>query len=423
MSDIFGKCAAYARRRQSFSPDEQRMAAALFSSPSPPGNAGPWMQENGRRLLQFASNDYLGLASHAEIRAAAAAVTARHGIGAPMGSRLLTGTTTDHLALETEIAAFKTQEAAVVFPSGAMAMMGVIATLADKRDVLLLDEYAHHSLVLGAKVSGAEMHFFRHNDVAHLEWILENQVQDRSAAIIVDGVYSMQGDIAPLPELVELKKEFGARLLIDDAHGNGVLGPQGRGTAAHFGLEHYIDLELGTFSKAFGTIGGFVAGDREVIDYIRYTAPTLVFSKAMPLAVVAATRKSLELVQAADDRRVTVWRNRKLLQTKLRAAGYTVGRTQTPITPVKCHGNEALHLAYELRESCGIWVAPVVYPAVRMGESMLRVIPTAAHAPADIDLLVHSLLEIRTSVVLGALAAGLYARNGGATAEPASLGL
>jgi 8-amino-7-oxononanoate synthase len=420
MADIFDKCVSFARQRQAFSPNEQRMAAGLFSSPSPPGNAGPWTHGDGRDMLQFASNDYLGLASHPDIRAAAAEVAAQYGIGAPMGSRLLTGTTAEHLALEAELAAFKLHEASVVFPAGAMAMMGMLAALADRRDVLLLDEYAHHTLAMGAKLSGAEIHYFRHNDVAHLESILEHHLRDRSGAIIVDGVYSMQGDVAPLPELVELKKEYGVRLFVDDAHGNGVWGEHGRGTSSHFGLEHYIDLEMGTFSKALGTIGGFVAGDRSVIDYLRYTAPTLVFTKSLPLAVVVATRKALELVRAADDRRSALWRNRDWLQKRLVECGFSLGRTQTAITPIRCANNDALHIAFELRQTCGIWVAPVVYPAVPMGESMLRVIPTAAHSQADLELLVKNLVEVRASMVLGALGAGWLGKFGArqSMAEP-----
>ena len=194
-------------------------------------------------------------------------------------------------------------------------------------------------------------------------------------------------------------------MIVDDAHGTGVCGEHGRGTAAHFGVEREIDLHAGTFSKALGTLGGFVAGDRTVIEYLRYNAPTLLFTKAMPLAVVAATCKSLELLQQADDRRERLWANRQRLQDGLRSHGLQIGRTQTPITPIQFTGTDALYYAHRLRTTYDIWVAPVVYPAVPLGQSILRVIPTAMHTAADIDLLLDALAKIRGSTILGSLLA------------------
>ncbi len=247
------------------------------------------------------------------------------------------------------------------------------------------------------------MLYFRHNDLNHLATLLGECPVSRAVAVIVDGVYSMQGDLGPLPEIVELTKRFHARLIVDDAHGTGVFGEEGRGTAAAQGVEAEIDLHAGTFSKALGTYGGFVAGPREIIEFVRYNAPTFIFSKAMPLAVVAATQKSLELLQAGDARRQRLAANRRRLQEGLVSRGFNIGVTQSPITPIHFADMESLYLANELKRCYGIWAAPVVYPAVPMGQSILRVIPTAMHAADDIDYLLNALATIRASMIMGAM--------------------
>jgi 8-amino-7-oxononanoate synthase len=404
VEDIFAKCHEFFNAPKVVPADELALAAEMFLAHSPNANAGPWMEIDGRRVLQLSTNNYLGLATHPQVCAAATEVVQRYGIGAPMGSRLLTGNTAAHEELEAALAAFKRCEAALVFPSGALAMMGALGCLAGPGDILLLDEFAHTTLVCGAKISGAEIRTFRHNDLDHLESQLKKIAGSRPTAIVVDGVYSMDGDLSPLQELVELKERFGARLLVDDAHGTGVFGPEGRGTAAHFDVEAKIDLHLGTFSKAFGTIGGFVAGKKEVVDFIRFRAPTFVFTKSTPLAVVAATRAALELVRGGEDLRKRLWSNTARLQRGLRERGFAIGKTQSPITPIEMEGSEALRIAHTLRTVYDIWVTPVVYPAIRLGRSILRVIPTAAHTPEDIDYFLESLTAVRASMVLGSLA-------------------
>ena len=403
MEDIFAKCREFLTGPKVVPPEELALAAEMFLARSPNANAGPWMEVEGRRVLQLSTNNYLGLATHPEVCAAAAEVVSRYGMGAPMGSRLLTGNTEAHEELESRLAAFKRCEAALVFPSGALAMMGAIGCLAGPGDILLLDEFAHTTLVCGAKISGAEIRTFRHNDLDHLESQLKKIAGARPTAIVVDGVYSMDGDLSPLKELVELKDRYGARLLVDDAHGTGVFGPEGRGTAAHFDVESRIDLHLGTFSKAFGTIGGFVAGPKEVVDFIRFRAPTFVFTKSTPLAVVAATRVALELVRQGEDLRRQLWANTRRLQEGLRERGFSIGNTQSPITPIEMEGLEALRVAHSLRTLYNIWVTPVVYPAIRLGRSILRVIPTAVHTPEDIDYFLESLTAVRASMILGSL--------------------
>ncbi len=403
MNDIFDKCRQFLAGPKMLRREKSTLAAQLFSSASPPGNAGPWIEANGRRLLQFSSNNYLGLAMHPEIRQRAVEVVRRYGIGSPMGSRLLTGTTEHHLALEASVAKFKQTEAALTFATGAMAMMGTLACLARSDDLLILDERAHATLVCGGRISGAQMLFFRHNDVEHLERILGRWAGRKPAAIVVDGIYSMGGDMAPLPDLVALKTRYGVRLIVDDAHGTGVCGENGRGTAALLGVEEDVDLHLGTFSKAVGTMGGFVAGTRAVIEYLRYNAPTFVFSKAMPLAIAVATHRALELLQRADQQRRLLWENKQRLQEGLKRRGFAIGDTQSPITPIEIEGTEAIYFAQELRQVYGIWASPVLYPAVPLGTSILRVIPTALHTDSEIEYLLGSLTTIRGSMILGSM--------------------
>ncbi len=404
-NDIFAKCQEFLTAPKTIRVQEFEIAAELFADVSPGNNAGPWIDANGRRLLQFSTNNYLGLAMHPDIRQRATEVVEQYGVSCPMGSRLMTGNTISHLELEDRIATFKQRPAALVFSAGAMATMGTLACLARPSDLLVLDEYAHASLVCGAKISGAEVRVFRHNDMDHLESILRKVSGSRAVAVVVDGVYSMQGDVGPLDELVDLKNRYGARLIVDDAHGTGVFGPNGRGTAAHFGVHDQVDLEIGTFSKAIGTLGGFIAGNKAVVEYVRFNAPTMVFTKAMPLAIVAATQVGLELLENAEPQRKRLWENTKRLQSGLRKCGFKLGNTQSPITPIQCNGTDAIHLAYELRKTCNIWVSPVVYPAVPLGKSIIRVIPTALHSDAEIDHLIHSLARVRGSMILGALTA------------------
>jgi 8-amino-7-oxononanoate synthase len=403
MADIFDKCEQFFTSPRGLGEEDQALAARLFARVSPAANSGPWMEVDGRRFLQFSSNDYLGLAGHPAIRTRAAELAEQYGIYSPMGSRMMTGTTDLHLELERKLAVFKRCEAALAFATGSFAMMGVLAALAGPRDVLVMDEHAHASLVCGAKISGARMVIFRHNDVAHLESVLQQIPDEVARSIVVDGVYSMQGDIAPLQEIVALKKKYDARLIVDDAHGTGVFGENGRGVASHLGVEEDVDLHLGTFSKALGTIGGFAAGDGMVIEYLRYHAPTFVFTKSLPLVVVGATLVSLDLLQKADDARARSWENARYLQGRLQECGMGVGRTQSPITPIQVEDDSAFYLAEKLHNDACIWVVPVVYPAVPMGKSILRVIPTALHQRQDLDYLVESLMTVKGSVVIGSM--------------------
>jgi len=398
VADIFDRCMRFREEQRIAAQEDLPIVERVIFGVSPTENAGPWIEANGRRMLQFSTNDYLGMSVHPEVRAVAAEYAARYGISAPMGARPLTGTIELHLEFERRIADFKRTEAALSFTMGAGAMIGAIACLARQGDLLIMDQLAHASLVCGGKISGASIKFFRHNDPENLERVLKRSDPARPKLIVVDGVYSMNGDIAPLREICDLKERYGARLFMDDAHGHGVCGDHGRGAAEMLGVEERIDLHAGTFSKAFGTYGGFIAGPKEVVFYVRCLAPTILFTKAAPACVVAATMKSLELVRKANDRRKRVWDNARYLQGLLRERGFEVGDTQTPITPIRLGDHCAVHCADILRRKHGVWVSAVVYPAVRRGNGIIRAIPTALHTHEDVDYLVNSLEAARAEV-------------------------
>ncbi|MFW6107638.1 MAG: aminotransferase class I/II-fold pyridoxal phosphate-dependent enzyme [bacterium] len=391
MADIFDRCVHFLSEQRIATAEDLTVASRVLFDESPIDNAGPALQLHGREGVQFSTNDYLGMSIHPEVLAAGRESVDRYGLGAPMGARPLTGTTELHLELEREIADYKGTEASLTFSMGAGAMMGAVACLAQPGDLLIYDQLAHASLVCGGKISGASIKYFRHNDPASLERVLESADPGENKLVVVDGVYSMNGDIAPLPDICDLCERYDARLFVDDAHGHGVCGANGRGVAETLGVEDRIDIQAGTFSKAFGTYGGFVAAAKEVIFYIRCMAPTILFTKAAPACVVAATRKSLELVRKADDRRKRLWANARRLQRTLTERGFDVGETETPITPISFVGNSALYVADVLRRKYRIWVSPVVYPAVRRNSAIIRVIPTALHTDEQIDYLVDSL--------------------------------
>jgi 8-amino-7-oxononanoate synthase len=395
VADLFQKCFEFKEKTRIIADEYKAVAEKILFDLSPVENYGPRMVKDGRTYLQFSTNDYLGLTAHPEVTKAGLEAAQKWGICAPMGARPLTGTTPLHMELEREVADFKRTEGALTFSTGANAMMGVIACLFGADDLIILDQYAHASLVCGARISRAKMHFFRHNDPKALEKLLAKSDPNQTKGVVIDGVYSMRGDIAPIPEIVEVTKKYGARLLIDDAHGTGVNGENGRGTAERLNCEDGVDLHLGTFSKAFVTSGGFVAGPAEVVEFIRYLAPTMLFTKSTSAIVVCATLASLRAARAEPERRKRLWENTRFLQDGLREMGAYIGNTQTPITPIQMNGTGAVVMAALLRERYGIWAAAVTYPAIRFGTSILRVIPTANHTREDLETFLKAMTELK----------------------------
>ncbi|RMG80082.1 MAG: aminotransferase class I/II-fold pyridoxal phosphate-dependent enzyme [Chloroflexi bacterium] len=337
----------------------------------------------GKEVVMIGSNNYLGLTTDPRVRKAAADALAKYGTSVT-GSRFLNGTLELHLELDRRLAQFVGKEAAIVFPTGYQANVGVISALIGREDVVVLDKEAHASIVDGALMSHGTIKRFRHNDLKHLETVLGNLSPDVRALVVVDGVYSMAGDICPLPEIIQICKKYGARLLVDDAHGIGVTG-NGRGTAAHFGLTDEVDLIMGTFSKSFASIGGFIAGDADVIHYIQHHARSLIFSAALPAPNAATVLAALDIIENEPERVEQLWENAEYMRNGLKELGYNIGTSNTPIIPVIIGEQYRTVLTWAALIEEGVYTNPVVPPATPPNGSLLRTSYTATHRKEHLD--------------------------------------
>ncbi len=348
---------------------------------------------NGKNVLMFGSNSYLGLTTHPQVLEAAESAVRKYGSSCS-GSRFLNGTTDMHEELEHKLARFLNKEEVLVFSTGFQVNLGVLPTIAKQGDVLLLDRLNHASIYEGAKLSDASSVVFRHNDMKSLEKKL-SQLQDANHRIIVvDGIFSMEGNIAKLPEIVELAKKYKASVMSDCAHAIGVLGDHGRGTPDHFGINDEIELIGGTFSKSLASLGGFVAGDRETIQYIRHVARSLIFSASMTPSSTAATIAALEIMQSDDSRRLKLWENTNHALDRLKDLGFDTGEAETPIIPIYIRDNDkAYKMTMRLFEE-GVFVNPVVAPAVGPEDTLIRFSLMATHSIDQIDIAIDKILMI-----------------------------
>lgn len=343
-----------------------------------------WVVIDGRKLLMLGSNNYLGLTTDPRLKEAAIRATERYGTGCT-GSRFLNGTLDIHEELERKLARFFKKEDCIVFSTGFQTNLGTIASLVHKGDVVITDRYDHASIVDGCRLSFGEARRFRHNDMASLKRVLESIPQDSGKLIVVDGIFSMEGDIAPLPQIVELAKGYGAKVMVDDAHSVGVLGERGAGTAEHFGLEDEVDLIMGTFSKSFASLGGFVAGKREVITYIRHQARALIFSASMPPSAVATVLAALEIIEHEPERRRRLWQNAHHILKGLKELGFDTGNAHSPIIPIIIGDQDrAIGFWHGLYEA-GLFTNPVIPPATPPGRSLIRTSYMATHTQEDMD--------------------------------------
>ena len=344
----------------------------------------PMVTMDGQRVIMLGSNNYLGLTNHPEIKQAAAVALDTYGTGTA-GSRFLNGTLEIHVELEEKLAQFMGRDAALTFSTGFQVNLGVISSLVDRKDVVILDSLDHACIIDGARLSFGRVLKYPHNNMEALEERLRSVDGDRSRMIIVDGVFSMEGDLADLPRIVELKKKFDARLMVDDAHGIGVMGAHGRGTMEHFGLEEEADLVMGTFSKSLATVGGFVAGDSKVIDYIKHNARSLMFSAAPPPASVASVIKALEIIEREPERRQRLWENTDYMKHEFSTMGYDTGASASPVIPlVVGEDMAAFKMTIRLQEE-GVFANPVVSPAVPEGRAMMRTSYMATHTRDHLD--------------------------------------
>ncbi len=344
----------------------------------------PVVVHDGRELVMLGSNNYLGLTNHPEVKEAATVALALYGTGCA-GSRLLNGTLDIHVQLEERIAEFLGREAALTFSTGFQVNLGVLSCLLGRQDVVFLDALDHACIIDGARLGFGRSHKFRHNDVDDLAKKLGAAPAEKGKLICVDGVFSMEGDVAPLPEIVAAAKDFGARVMVDDAHGLGVFGENGRGTPEHFGVENEVDLVMGTFSKSLAAVGGFVAGDATVIDYIKHHARSGIFSAAPPPASVAAASKALELVEREPERRKRLWETTCYMKRELVALGYDTGTSASPVIPVLVGGEIESFLMTRKLQDEGVFANPVISPAVPPDRSMIRTSYMATHTQAHLD--------------------------------------
>jgi len=353
----------------------------------------PVVTIDGRELVMLGSNNYLGLTNHPEVKAAAAAALERYGTGCA-GSRLLNGTLDIHVALEERLAAFMRRDAALTFSTGFQVNLGVLSCLLGRRDTVLLDALDHACILDGARLGFGTIWKFKHNDIGSLERKLAAVPAECGRLIVVDGVFSMEGDLCKLPEIVKAKERHGARLMIDDAHGLGVFGESGRGTAEHFGLEAEVDLVMGTFSKSLATVGGFVAGDAAVIDFIKHQARSGIFSAAPPPASVAAASKALDIVEREPERRKQLWENTCYMKRELAALGFDTGESESPVIPLAV-GDDllAFRMVQRLHEE-GVFVNCVISPAVPVGRAMIRTSYMATHTRSLLDRALDALARV-----------------------------
>jgi 8-amino-7-oxononanoate synthase len=326
----------------------------------------------------------MGLVSHPKVIEAARAALEKYGAGCT-GSRFLNGTLDIHEQLEVELAEFMGKEAALTISTGFQTNLATISCLVAKGDVVITDRSDHASIVDGCRLGFGKIVKYRHNDMDDLERVLKNIGDGPGKLIVTDGVFSMEGDIVNLPRVVELKKKYKARLMVDDAHSVGVLGPNGNGTAAHFGLEDDVDIIMGTFSKSFVSIGGFIATDFDVIDYIKHHGRALIFSASMPPAAVAAVRAALEIIKSEPERRERLWKNTTKMHEGFQAMGYNTGTSQTPIIPVLIGDDIKTFYFWKTLFENGIFSNPVVTPAVPPGQALIRTSYMATHTDEELD--------------------------------------
>jgi 8-amino-7-oxononanoate synthase len=343
---------------------------------------------DGKEYIMIGSNGYLGLAADPRMKKAAIDAVEKYGVTCS-GSRFLNGTLDIHVQLEKDLAEFYDKDSAIVFSTGFQTNLGIIGSLGGKDDILIIDRYDHASIIDGCRLSFASVKKYLHNDMDDLERILKTLPEDRGKMIIVDGVFSMEGDMANLPELVRLKKKYNARLLVDDAHGVGVHGEKGRGTCEHFGVLQDVDLIMGTFSKAFASLGGFVVGEKDVITHIKHIARSLIFSASMIPASVAGALKALEIIKTEPQRRQRLWRITERILKGFADMGLDTGYSNTSVIPVIIGEDHKCFAFWKALKANGVFANPVRTPATPPGRALIRTSYMATHTDEDITTVLH----------------------------------
>lgn len=347
---------------------------------------------DGKRVLMFGSNSYLGLTSDPRIKKAAIAAIEKYGSGCA-GSRFLNGTLDIHLELERRLADYVGKDDAIVFSTGFQVNLGVLSCLTGRNDYLIFDEYNHASIIDGGRLSFSRVLKYKHNNMEDLELKLSNLPEEVVKIIVVDGIFSMEGDIVRLPEIVAIAEKYGANIMVDDAHGLGVIGENGAGTASHFGLTNEVDLTMGTFSKSLASLGGFIAADAPTIEYLKHHARSLIFSASMTPASTASALAALDIIQQEPEHIERLWANTHHATQLLKEQGFDVGETETPIIPIYIRNNEKTFLITKRLQENGVFVNPVVSPAVPPDATLIRFSLMATHTFAQIEEAIDKLAE------------------------------
>ncbi len=348
---------------------------------------------NGKDVLMFGSNSYLGLTNHPKLKEASKAAIDKYGLGCA-GSRFLNGSLDIHTELEEKLANFVGKEEAIVFSSGYKANLGAISSVLTRHDYVILDDLNHACIIDGARLSFGRTMKYRHKDMASLEKVLQRCNIDRVKLIVTDGVFSMEGDIAPLPAMVELAKKYNANIMVDDAHSLGVLGTGGRGTADHFGLTDNVDIIMGTFSKSLASIGGFIAADKDTINFMKHTARSFIFSASIAPANAASVIAALDVIAEEPERIDNLWDNTRYTINALRSVGLEIGPTETPIIPIYVRDDEKTFVLTTMLQQAGVFVNPVISPAVASEDSLIRFSLMATHTKKQIDYAIDQLDKV-----------------------------
>ncbi len=404
MRDIFAKI------EKNMGPigEHSKASHGYFTFPKLEGEVSPHMGFRGKQLLNWSLNNYLGLANHPEVRQADKEGAEKFGLALPMGARMMSGNSDLHEQLEKGLSKLSQKEDTILCNFGYQAMVSAIDALVDRHDVIVYDAESHACILDGVRLHMGKRFVFKHNDVADCEKQLERakRLSEQTGGgilVITEGVFGMRGDQGKLKEIVELKKKFNFRLFVDDAHGVGTLGPNGGGTGEQQGCQEGIDIYFGTFAKSFALIGGYISSTKQVVTYLRYNMRSQIFAKSLPMPLVYGLLKRLELINKHPEYRTKLWDVASALQKGLVEAGFDIGVTNTPVTPVYMRGSipEATNMVIDLRENFGIFCSMVVYPVIPKGMIILRLIPTAVHTLEDVKYTIESFSKIKDKLYGG----------------------
>jgi glycine C-acetyltransferase len=388
MVDLFDKLTMQAGPLAKYShlPDD------YFFFPKLEGDIGPRMQFNGKTVLNWSLNNYLGLANHPEVRKADADAAAQYGMGLPMGARMMSGNSVNHLAFEKQLAEFVKKEDVMLLNFGYQGVVSIIDAIVNRKDVIVYDAESHACIIDGVRLHMGKRFVYTHNDMDSLEKQLERATRLANETgggilVITEGVFGMSGKQGDLKGVVALKEKYNFRLFVDDAHGFGTMGKTGAGTGEEQGVQDQIDLYFSTFAKSMASIGAFVAGDKHILKYLRYSVRSQIYAKSLPMPLVVGGMKRLELLKTQPQLKDNLWKITHAVQNGLRERGFTLGNTTSPVTPVLFKGGvgEAANMSMDLRENYGIFCSVVIYPVVPKDVIMFRIIPTAVHTMADVE--------------------------------------